>query len=170
MKLAGILFVVVSAASVGLKIASSLRNRCRMLRQFLDALQVMSSEISCCGTPLPQVFALMAVSSDGTVSRLFSNVAKAMDKQRWLTPRNAMETALQSEQQLGEDKDLREILLSLASGLGKYDRESQLQILERTKDCLETLLHAAEQECSVRSKTYEVLGLCAGISVAILLL
>ena len=83
---------------------------------------------------------------------------------------DAMEAALQSEQQLGEDQDITEVLLSLASGLGKYDRESQLQIMERTKGCLETLLHTAEQECSVRSKTYKVLGICAGVSVAILLL
>lgn len=170
MKLTGIVFVILSAASVGVKIASSLRNRCRVLRQLMDALLIMRNEISCCGTPLPQVFALMAISADGAVSRLFSNVAKAMDKQRWLTPRSAMEAALQSEQQLGEDQDITEVLLSLASGLGKYDRESQLQILERTKGCLETLLHMAEQECSVRSKTYKVLGICAGVSVAILLL
>lgn len=170
MKLAGIIFIILSTGSVGLRIASALRNRCRLLRQLFSSLQVMYNEIGCCGTPLPQTFALMAVSSDGVVSRVFSAVAKAMDKQRWLTPRSAMEEALKAEPILGQDRDVAELLLSLAAGLGRYDRESQLQTLDKSKRDLEALLQSADRECSVRSKTYEVLGICAGISVAILLI
>lgn len=170
MRLVGIVLVIISAGSVGIGIASSLRKRCRLLRQFIASLQVMRNEIGCCGTPLPQAFALMAVSSDGAVSRVFSAVAKEMDKRRWLSPRNAMEEALESEKSLGDDREVAEFLLSLASGLGKYDRESQLATLDRCQDQIESLLKTAEKECSVRSKTYEVLGICAGISVAILLI
>ena len=170
MKLAGILFIVVSAGWVGLRIATSLRKRCHLIRQLLNALQVMGNEIGCCGTPLPQVFALMAISADGAVSRVFSSVAKTMDKQRWTTPRSAMEEALRAEPLLGEDLAIANVLLSLASGLGKYDRDSQMETLDKTRTELVLLLQSAEQECSVRSKTYEVLGICTGISVAILLI
>lgn len=170
MKLAGIIFIILSSGSVGMRFAANLRKRCRLLRQLLASLQVMRNEIWYCGTPLPQTFALMAVSADGAVSRVFSAVAKAMDKRRWITPRSAMEEALKAEVILGEDRDAAELLLSLATGLGRYDRESQLQTLDKTKEDLETLLQAAIKECSVRSKTYEVLGICAGISVAILLI
>lgn len=170
MKLIGVVFIVLSAGSVGIRISASLRKRCRLIRQLLSALQVMYSEIGCCSTPLPQTFALMAVAVDGTAERLFSSVAKAMDKNRWLPPVHAMEQALHDETELGEDQELSESLLSLASGLGKYDKDSQMQIMDRTKERLEQLLLAAEKECSMRSKTYEVLGICAGISVAILLI
>ena len=170
MKLAGIVFIVVSAGSVGLRISSGLRKRCRLLRQLLTALQVMENEIGFCSTPLPQVFALMAVRADGALSRVFSSVAKTMDKRRWISPQSAMEQALQEEPQLGEDKQIAEELLALTSGLGKYDRECQMKTLNKAKKQVEELIQAAEQECSMRSKTYEVLGICAGISVAILLI
>ena len=91
MKLIGMLFIVVSAGSVGFRIAFLLKKRCSLVRQFLQALQVLRNEITFCATPLPQAFALMAVSSDGTLGRLFSDVAKDMDRRRWATPQAAMD-------------------------------------------------------------------------------
>lgn len=170
MKLIGIIFIVFSAGSVGLRISSSLRKRCRLMKQLLTSVEIMRNEIGCCGTPLPQTFALMAISADGAISRVFSAVAKEMDKHRWITPRKAMEQALALEPLLGEDREISQLLLSLSSELGKYDKVSQLQTLDKTKTELELMLRSAEQECSVRSKTYEVLGICAGVSVAILLI
>ncbi len=169
MKLAGVIFIVISTCSVGLRIASTLRKHCKMLRQLLSALQVMESEIGFCSTPLPQVFALMAIQTDGSLSRVFSSVARAMDKNRWLTPQSAMAKALQAETHSEMDKQVAEELLSLSAGLGKYDRESQIATLDKAKARIGLLLQSAEQECNVRSKTYRVLGICAGISVAILL-
>ena len=170
MKLAGIVFVVLSATSVGIKIASSLKRRCKVIGQLLTALGVMINEIGCCGTPLPQVFALMAVSADGPVARVFSAVARTMDKQRWTTPLTAVTQALEAEPLLGNDKELSEVLRQLSAELGKYDRPSQLKALEQAKGRLEMLLQSAGQECRLKSKTYEVLGICAGLSVAILLI
>ena len=170
MKLIGAGMVVLMTASVGVRIAASLRNRCKMLRQILLLLQVMENEIYCCGTPLPQVFALMAVSADGSIGRVFSEMAKQMDKRRWTTPRNALEQAVESEIDLQADKEVVDVFLELMTGIGKYDKESQKQSIDRAKNRVEALLQAAEHERSVRSKTYEVLGICAGLSVAILLI
>ena len=170
MKLAGLIFIVLSAGSVGLRISASMKRRCRLIRQLLSAIQVMRSEIGCCCTPLPQTFALMAVAVNGAAERVFSSVARAMDKNRWLSPASAMEQALGEEAELGEDRELSEVLMALSLEIGKYDKESQMQILDRTKIRLEEILHAAESECRIRSKTYEVLGICTGISLAILLI
>ena len=65
MKLVGMIFIVVSAGSVGFRIAVLLKRRCMLVRQFLRALQLLRSEISFCGTPLPQAFALMAANWPG---------------------------------------------------------------------------------------------------------
>lgn len=166
MKLAGILFIVGSAGFVGLRIARSLRNRCRMLRQLLQALGVMRSEIAFCGTALPQVFALMAVGCDGSLERIFSETAKRMDKQRWMTPLQAMEQALADEKTCF----LFPMLKDLARQLGKYDLEAQISAVDGTKARAETMLQQLEQEQSRKSGTYETLGICAGIAVAILLI
>lgn len=170
MKLVGMVFIMVSAGSVGIRIAVSLRKRCALLRQLLTAVQILQNEISFCGTPLPQAFALAAVSAEGVVERLCSAVAKEMDQRRWITPQAAMERAWKAEPDLAQELVLHEVLLTLAAGLGKYDRDSQIQTLERTKSRLEELLRTAEQERSIRSRTYETLGICAGLAMAILLI
>lgn len=168
MKLAGVLIIVISAGSVGFRIAASLRRRCSLLRQLLRALQVLKNEISFCQTPLPQAFALMAVSVQDAPERVFSSVARQMDQRRWLTPQTAMEQALAAELELNRDEAVCGLLKKLAAGLGKYDRDSQLQTLESVGRELSELLQAAQQESSVRSRTYETLGICAGLAVAIL--
>ncbi len=170
MKLVGILIIVLSAGSVGFRIAASLKKRCKLLRQLSTALQVLKNEISFCGTPLPQAFALMAVSVQDTPERVFSSVARQMEQRRWLTPQHAMEQALTEQPELGHDADTADLLIKLAAGLGKYDRDSQLQTIEKVGAELESLLQAAEQERSIRSRTYETLGICAGLAVGILLI
>lgn len=170
MKLAGMIFIVVSAGSVGLQLAAALRGRCELLRQLLAALQLLKNEIDVCATPLPQAFALMAASSDGAAERLWAAMARELDRQRWLTVPAAMERALTGEKELSREAELCQALRELAAGLGKYDRQTQVQSIGLTVLRLEELLAGAERERSVRSGTYRLLGVCAGASIAILLL
>lgn len=170
MRLTGVVFIVISAASVGFRISSLLRKKCRLIEQLLGSLQIMKNEILCCCTPLPQTFALMAVGVKDAAEKLFSSVAREMDNNRWLSPYAAMEQSIRMVPEIEGDTVLSEIMLDLASGIGKYDREAQIQIMDRTIIRLEDALSMALKECSVRSKTYEVLGICTGISVAILLI
>lgn len=170
MKLAGVIFIVASAGSVGLQLASALRDRCRLLRQLLAVLQILKNEIAVCATPLPQAFALMAASATGAVERLWSAMARELDRQRWLTVPAAMDRALAAEKELTGEPELCQALWELATGLGKYDRQIQLQSIGLAVLRLEELLAGAERERSVRSGTYRLLGVCAGASIAILLL
>lgn len=169
MKYAGMVFVVVSAASVGLQMSASLRSRCRLLQQLLTAMQVLRNEISVCGTPLPQAFALMAVSTNGAVEHLCAYLAREMDARRWLTPLTAMEQGLLNDPVWKQEENVCGILRQCAVGLGKYDRTSQLQVIDQTASDLSALLKQTEQEHSIRGKTYRILGICAGLSMVILL-
>ncbi len=169
MKYAGMIFVFVSTATVGLQMSVSLRNRCRLLRQLLAAIQILRNEISVCATPLPQAFALMAVSASGAVERLFGYLAREMDTRRWLTPMAAMEQGLLNEPIWRQEEAVCGILRQCGAGLGKYDRASQLQTIDQTANDLSALLKQTEQEHSIRGKTYRILGICAGLSMVILL-
>lgn len=170
MKIAGIIFIVLSTGSVGFGISAALKKRCRMIRQIISALSILKEEIFCRNTPLPQGFALMAASVQGVPERIFSHMAKEMNRNRWLSPREAMQRALEKETDISCQDPVAEAFLELSAELGKYDRENQVRVLDQTIIHMESLLQAAEQESSGRSKTYETLGICAGISMAILLI
>lgn len=169
MKYLGILFIMISSGTVGIQMALELKRYCNLIRQLINALQILHNEINCNGTPLPQAFALVAVSATDSVERLFSGMAKALDQRRWMTPLAAMEQQICNEASIKEKTEISEVLKTLASGLGRYDRESQLQSVNYANKRLADLLDKAEQDHSIRGKTYKTLGICAGISLAILL-
>lgn len=169
MKYAGMMFVLVSAASVGLRMSAFLRGRCRLIRQLLTSLQILRNEIWVCGTPLPQAFALIAVSASGAVERLWAYLAREMDKRRWVTPMNAMDQGLKHDSVWQQEEQICDILCQCAAGLGKYDRTNQLQVIDQAVNALSELLKQTEQEHNVRGKTYRTLGICAGLSMVILL-
>lgn len=166
MRFAGVAFIVISAGSVGFQMAALLRKKCDLLNQILKALQLLRNEIAVCGTPLPQAFALLAASCNGALESLFGSTAREMDKNRWTTPHDAVSNALEPlrEPLLGE------IFLPLAKNLGKYDLDAQLQGIETAKLQAEQRLQEMEQERKIKSRTYQTLGVCTGLAVAILLI
>lgn len=166
MKLIGIVFIVLSAGTVGCSMAMSMKKKCLLLRQLLDALQILKNELSVCATPLPQAFGLMAVSSTGELEAVFSAVAKDMDRNRWITPYDAFQALWKDKPQ----EPWQQVLLSLARKLGKYDLDAQLQGIETAKCATAQILSQMERERSMKSRTYETLAICAGLAVAILLI
>ena len=170
MKLAGILLVIVSAGSVGLQLAFAMKTRYRMLRQLLSAVEILKNEIVVCATPLPQAFAMMASSLNGSMGKVFSGIAHEMNKRRWMTVSAAMEQAISGELSLKREEELCDLFRAMAAGLGKYDKDSQISTLDITINRVKKMIDQAEQERSVKSKTYELLGFCTGLSIAILLI
>ena len=63
----------------------------------------------------------------------------------------------------------KDILLQLFRRLGKYDTEIQISSIADAKNQVQQLLQQMEQECGKKSKAYEVLCVCAGLAVVILL-
>ena len=165
MKLAGMIFIVLSAGSVGIRIGLSLKRRCRYLRQMLHALQILESEITFGATPLQQAYAAVAKSVQGEMGQIFLTMSTQMEQCRWMTPKTAMEKALKDK-----DDPLNEILIHLAEQIGKYDLQTQLLALQTAKMQAEQKLQELEQECSMKSGTYETLSICAGLAAAILLI
>ena len=166
MKIAGIVFIVLSAFSAGLRISGGLKNRCCDLRQFLNALQLFQNEISFSATPLPEAFAVMAEAMQNRGKEIILSVCEQMHAHRWLTPHAAMEQALKEH----PDDQLGEILLELSFKIGKYDLDAQLHGIEQARERVRTLLLELEEERLVKSKTYRTLCVCAGLATAILLI
>lgn len=159
-------FIVLSAGSVGFGMACSVKKKIGILRQMVRALQLLRNEIAFCGTPLPQAFALMAASCEGLLGQQFEAIAKTMDKHPWMTAAEAM----RQSKSVIQDLTVESLLNELTEGLGKYDLEAQLQAISFAKNRTDTLLLQAEQEQNSKSKLYETLGICAGLSIAILLI
>lgn len=165
MKYIGLLFIVVSASSVGIQMAANLNRRCEMIRQFIYSLQVLRNEILVCGTYLPQAFALMAASVTTPLAEIYETIAKQMEKNRWLTPYDVTREVVDGSW----DGEISRMILSLSQKLGKYDLQAQTAGIDAAAKEAEQYLQVLECEKRLKSRTYRTLGLCAGLAVAILL-
>jgi len=170
LKWIGIIFIMTATGYAGYQFSAGMKRRCKVLRQLLYVLQILQNEIIFCGTPLPQAFALVAVSTDGLWERVFARMAREMDHKKWLSPLAALEDGLHEDSDGILQSDTKDTLLELASGLGKYDHDSQVAALETARIRLSGILESLERERSIRGKTYGTLGICAGLSLVILLI
>lgn len=166
MKLMGILFVVIACGSAGFRIAASLKQKCALYELILRQLAMMKQEICFHATPLAQVFALLAASCGGTLAQIWEETAKQMDNHPWTPPQYAMDLALKG----AKEPLLEPILLPLCTQLGKYDVDAQRKAIEAAEEQTASLLHEMQQERSVKSKTYQTMGICAGLAAAVLLI
>lgn len=166
MRLAGIVFIMVSAISVGARVAAILRKRCTHMRQLLRALQLLKNELLFAVVPLPKAFSIMSASAEGSLSMLFRDVSQRMEENRWMSPKTAMEKSLDTY----PDDVSGDILLELSGKLGKYDLDAQVMSIDFAMERTQKLLNCMEEERSVKSKTYKTLSICAGMAIVILLL
>ena len=170
MKIFGILFVILSSLSVGLRYSHIVQQRCTTIGQIILALRLLKSELSTHGTPLPEAFGLLAAATSGSTAAYFSSAAKEMNRNRWISPKESLRTAEIHLKEFGPKDPSILILRDLSSGIGKFDMDSQLNSLENAITRFEILHRSAEQERSVHCRTYRMLGLCTGIALAILLI
>lgn len=170
MKTLGIIFVILSSASVGLRYSYIMQQRCRTLSQIIAAMRLLKSELSTRGTALPEAFGMLAAATTGSTAAYFSAAAKEMNRNRWMSPHDSLCMSERNLKEFSESDPALFILRDFAAGIGKLDLECQAQSLDNIISRLEIVYRTAEQDKTVRSKTYRTLGLCAGISLAILLI
>lgn len=169
MKIAGSIMIVLSAGYFGFRHAGSVRRRCDLIGQLLLALRLLKSELSTYGTPLAQAFGVLAAATGGDAAAYFSLAAKEMNSKRWITPDRALWLAEGQLKDIPEQDPVRLVLRDLGVGLGRYELESQLNSIANAEARMEQLRTEAETEKGIRCKTYRMIGICAGLALAILL-
>ena len=61
-------------------------------------------------------------------------------------------------------------LYGLSMGLGRFDLESQLAAIERAKGSITSVLLQLQAQKRARCRSYETIGICAGLALAVILL
>ena len=166
MKLIGVALIVASAGWVGIGMSVSLKKRMELYQTAMQALQLLKNEIAFCGTALPQAFGLLAASCEGMLALVFSSAGRRMDRCPWISPAEAMRQAVSCL----EDHQLKNIFLRLGQGLGNYGLDAQIQAIHAARDQIARLLETLDATRKEKSKVYETMGICVGLSVAILLI
>lgn len=159
--------IILSATWVGLRSAQAVRCEMRLLRQLQRAIELMQCEIGSKLTPVPELCELVSNALSGPMRQYFAAFAQRLRLQQELSVHAAFGCVLAGG---ALPQSVLQLLLELGSVLGCYDAHEQLQLLDGLLQRLKQALQQLQQGSAARCRSYQVMGVCAGCALAILLI
>ena len=167
-KLLGAAFVVAACAGFGFSLAAGYRREIHGFRQIIAALNFMEWELQYRHTPLPELCHCAAREVDRSLGTVLKNLGTELERRSCPDVSSCMQIALKTCPEL--PKVVTDILEHLGHALGRYDLPGQLQELHALRDLCTQKLNAWTENSRQRIRSYQTLGLCAGIALAILMI
>ncbi|MDB5056241.1 MAG: stage sporulation protein [Bacilli bacterium] len=170
LKLIGALFILFAATMIGFYQALQLARRPRQIRQLIQALQRLETEILYGFTPLPDALRSISRPLDLPLAKIFSLAAEQLtnlsghsteESWRFAIQTGWYETAMKVTEQ--------EALQQLGLTLGITDREDQIKHLRLTISQLQAEELSAWEEQKKYEKMWKSLGVLTGALVVILM-
>ncbi|MDF2921997.1 MAG: spoIIIAB [Paenibacillaceae bacterium] len=169
-KLIGALCIICAGTLLGFYQALQLSARPRQIRQSLQGLQRLETEILYGFTPLSEAFVSVAGSLTGPVSTLFERAGAKLDNGEAGTVADSWRQAIDTcWANTAMKRTEREALLQLGSILGISDRADQAKHLRLAVSVLQAEEAAAAEDYRRYGSMWRSLGLLSGVLIVILM-
>lgn len=168
-RMLGAVLLIAGCGGLGLGAVGRLDGRVRDLRELAAGLELMRRELGWRLTPLPKALGTAEAGTQGRAAQFFRFCAQRAVclsgmpfQQLW---REGLERC-----PLCLDREDRALLEQLGPVLGRYDGDSQCQAVEKVLAGLVRQQAQAEENRRRLGRVYGVLGVTAGLFLAILLI
>ena len=165
-KLCGLVLIVGASAWTGFGAAAGVRQSVRQLQELKRSLELMRCEISCHLTPICTLSGTLATSCRGELSRFYRTLQLQLEEGQNVS--QAAQAAMRQCRGLRLPVQVVQGLNALFDSFGGYDSAGQLGLIELTQKQVEAAMTQLEAEKNSRCRCYEVLGICTGLALAIL--
>ncbi|MBQ7566306.1 MAG: stage III sporulation protein AB [Oscillospiraceae bacterium] len=158
----GFVLIVCGASTCGVLLGFGVKREQLICSSLLTVLNRMKWELQFRLTPLPELFRFAAESAQEPVSGLFMRISDQISKSPGvpLEP-NGLHTL---------PREIADVLSDLFRDLGRQDIKSQTAVLELAISRIRLISQDLTQTGRERSRVYRTLGVCAGISLAVILI
>lgn len=161
--------IIFSCGAMGLVVASSYAKRVQNLRQLINFVQVLESEIQFARTTLPQVIISQAPLYKGEIGKFLAILSQGVEINTGERFSSIWERGVLSLGENGFPQSVLEDLLSLGQVLGISDAGEQNKHIEQLLYRLEQALKIAEEEREKHTRLWQYLGFSAGLLIVLLL-
>lgn len=165
-KMIGAVLIIAACSGVGFSIAAAHRKAEQALQQLIRALEFMSSELQYRLTPLPHLIRMAAKQTQGVIRTALAALSQELEQQISPDAHSCMAAAVKKTEKL-PDAAKRNLLL-MGSSLGRFDLQGQLGGLESVRQLCKRDLDGLQGNRDVRLRSYQTLGICAGVALVIL--
>ena len=169
-RLIGAILIISATAAWGIGGVIKLRARSSSLRAITQSLDIMRSEICDRLTPVPELFELLAKTSEYPANVLYRNLSAGLEKlgemqlvDIWVKEVNGTRELLLTAQE-------KLVLSRLGYSIGRYDLQEQKTAIDHVYSSMKQLTEKADAETVRDSKVRAFTGIAAGIFTVIILI
>ena len=162
----GAILVIAGSGGFGFRMASLHRKTEKHLRQFLQVLDEMECLLQYKMMPLPELCRCAVRRIQGPLRTLLLQFAQELEQQVAPDAPSCMAAALAQCHNVGGS--LRYLCSELGHCLGAYDLPGQIKGLESVRENCQRVLKNLECNRELRIRSYQTLGICAGVALVIL--
>ncbi len=166
LKILGAILIVSGCGAVGMMIASSHARQERLLRQLISVYDYMECELQYRLTPLPELCRNAAQQACGALQHFFLLLSTELEDQISPDVERCVTAAVTKSSDL--PKLISDSLLLLGTTLGRFDLDGQVRGLEAVRQECRQTLSGLSLNRTIRLRSYQTLGLCAGAALVIL--
>jgi stage III sporulation protein AB len=169
-KLIGALCVIFAGTMLGFYQALQLSARPRQIRQSIQGLQRLETEILYGFTPLPEALEAVARAAGGPVGAIFARAGRGLSEGNSDTVQDSWRSAVEGcWERTAMKRTEQEAFLQLGSVLGISGREDQAKHLRLAVSVLQAEEAAAAEDNRRYGKMWRSLGLLSGVLIVILM-
>lgn len=168
LKWIGAILIVGSCSCCGFSLAFHRRREIQLLENLDNLMEYMLSELSYRLTPLPTLIRNSASQAQKPIRPVLIAFAGHLERQLLPDAASCMNAAL-SECPINY-QCLHKSLLRLGHALGRFDYEGQRNDLLSAQKFSNNQLHLKKSDIISNQKSFQVLGICGGIALTIILL
>ena len=165
-KILGAALILAACGGMGFYQAANHRRKEQLLKQMMTAVKFMICELQYRQTALPNLIALAAEESTGTIRQLLRAMAQELDRQIAPDAACCMQAVLTTHTKLPQQ--VLQKLELFGRTLGRFDLHGQLTGLEAVYQLCQRDLDGLMLNRDARIRSYGTLGLCAGAALVIL--
>ncbi len=170
MKLIGAMLVIFAGTMIGFHQASRFVNRAVQIRQLIQALQRLETEIVYGFTPLPEALAKIGRQLSEPLAFLFQRTAETLAGQHGYSAAESWQQAVaECWNKTAMKAPEKDTVTRLGFSLGVSDREDQIKHLRLAMSELQAEEETARDEQRRYEKMWRSLGLLAGALVVIIM-
>ena len=163
------ILIIFSAGGLGWAKAYTYEQRVQLLKNIIDTIESLESEMKYRIDPLPQALKRICVYKKGVASDFFKAVAQSLEDSSNIPFSTIWDEKVESfySGSVLNAADLV-ILKEIGPELGKTGLQGQSSLFSRVHAYLDNQLAEAEEEKKTKGKMYKSLGFAIGIAIVII--
>lgn len=162
--------IVLGSSIFGFGASSAVKRQMKTLRDLQTALFSMKNEMLYSMAELPDLLLLLSQKVRGAVGSWLLSSGRKLQNEPTASVTDVMMECLECNDAMTYSNATRSILYTLCLSLGKLDADGQIRAIDKALEELTAQRKYMEENRDLRVKSYRILGICAGLALAVVLL